>query len=275
MGNEKRSDSQGGLVGSGAVNQLFQSAHDEGALSAQALQTLTVVDLGAQIQAGLGIKVDDVQASEVVLVTVMPDDSGSIESAGNAQAVREGHNLVLEALSSSQQKDAILAHTRYLNGHVLFPYRPVGSAERMTTANYQPNLGTPLYDQTVVLLGTVLAKAQEFSQSGVVCRTVTLIITDGADAGSQRASAKDVATLVKDLTRSEQHIVAAMGIADGTTHFRDVFKRMGISDRWILTPGSTAKDIRAAFQVFSQSAVRASQAAGPFAQAQAGGFGAP
>jgi len=267
--------SDNGNGSKGVVNQLFQSAHEEGTLSPQALQALTVVDLGAQIQAGLGIKVDDVQASEVVLVTVMPDDSGSIEAAGNTQAVRDGHNLVLDALASSKQKDAILAHTRYWNGHVLFPYRPVASAERMTSSNYTPNLGTPLYDQTVVLLGTVLAKAQEFSQSGVVCRTVTLIITDGADMGSARASAKDVATLVKDMTRSEQHIVAAMGIADGSTHFRDVFKKMGIDNRWILTPGSTAKDIRAAFQVFSQSAVRASQAAGTFAQAQAGGFGAP
>jgi len=257
------------------VKQLFQSAQAEGAISPTTLQTLTVVDLGAQIQAGLGICVDDVQASEVVLVTVMPDDSGSIASAGNTQAVRDGHNLVLDALSSSKQRDSILAHTRYLNGHVLFPYRPVAGAVRMDSGNYNPDQGTPLYDQTVVLLGTVLAKAQEFSQSGVVCRTVTLIITDGADQSSSRATATDVAVIVRDMTRSESHIVAAMGIADGSTHFRDVFRRMGIADKWILTPGNSAKDIRAAFQVFSQSAVRASQAAGTFATAAAGGFGSP
>ena len=261
--------------GNGNVNQLFQSAHEEGTLSPTSLQALTVVDLGAQIQAGLGVCVDDVQASEVVLVTIMPDDSGSIASAGNAQVVRDGHNLVLEALATSKQRDSILAHTRYLNGSMLFPYRPVASATKMDAGNYHPNQGTPLYDQTVVLLGTVLAKAQEFAQAGVVCRTVTLIITDGADQSSTRAKARDVAALVKDMSRSESHIVAAMGIADGSTHFRDVFKNMGIDSRWILTPGSTAKEIRAAFQVFSQSAVRASQAAGGFAQAAAGGFAGP
>jgi hypothetical protein len=35
---------------------------------------------------------------------------------------------------------------------------------------------------------------------------------------------------------------------------------MGIPDRWVLTPGNSASEIRRAFQVFSQSAVRASQA---------------
>ena len=41
---------------------------------------------------------------------------------------------------------------------------------------------------------------------------------------------------------------------------------MGIPDRWILTPGNSASEIRRAFAVFSQSAVRASQGV------QLGGF---
>jgi len=64
----------------------------------------------------------------------------------------------------------------------------------------------------------------------------------------------------------ENHIVAAMGISDGTTDFREVFRKMGIADRWILTPGNSASEIRRAFSVFSQSAVRAA------AGAQLGGF---
>jgi hypothetical protein len=253
------------------VNELFEAAHAEGVLSPTSLQTLTAVDLGAQIQAGLGISVDDVQASEVVLLTIMPDDSGSIRHGGNEQAVRDGHNLVLDALATSKQRDGILAHTRYLNGRVLFPYRPIDQAIRMTATNYDPNRGTPLYDQSVVLLGSVLAKAQEFSESGVVARSVTLIITDGADQHSSRAGAKDVAALVEDMSRAEAHIIAAMGISDGVTDFQKVFREMGIHDRWILTPGNSPSEIRRAFQVFSQSAVRASQAA-TFSHAVISGF---
>jgi hypothetical protein len=129
----------------------------------------------------------------------------------------------------------------------------------MDRQNYQPNKGTPLYDQTVVLLGTVLAKAQDFADNGVPVRTVTLIITDGADCHSLRSQAKDVSLIVKDMLKAENHIIAGMGIDDGSTDFRRVFQEMGISDRWMLTPSNSETEIRQAFQVFSQSAVRVSQ----------------
>ncbi|NET10881.1 MAG: hypothetical protein F6K09_15250 [Merismopedia sp. SIO2A8] len=254
------------------INNLFQTAHDDGLLSTASMQALNVVDIGAQIQAGLGVHVDDVMSSEVVLVTVMPDDSGSIKFSGNSAVVRAGHNTILDALANSKQQDNILVHNRYLNGDVLYPYCPVTRAVRMDSQNYNPNKGTPLYEQTLVLLGTVLAKTQEFEDNGVPVRTVTLILTDGAD-GSSRATAKQVKVLVEDMLRSENHIIAGMGIDDGHTDFHQVFQNMGIRDEWILTPGNSQKDIRQAFQMFSQSAVRASQSAGSFSQTSLGGFG--
>ena len=156
---------------------------------------------------------------------------------------------------------------------MLFPYCPVTQAVLLDTTNYCPDLGTPLYDQTVVLLGTVLAKTQAFAASGVPVRSVTLLITDGADESSRRATAPTVATLVGDMQQSEMHIVAAMGIDNGSTDFRQVFHKMGLAAPWILTPGSGATDIRQAFRMFSQSAVAASQGSGHFRQL--GGFGTP
>ncbi len=247
------------------VTKLLEDAHAQGALSAKSLASLDIRDVGAQIQAGLGVTIDDIAASEVVLVTMMPDDSQSIASAGNTDAVRDGHNYVLEALLGSKQSGEVLAHTRYLNGFVLTPYTALEHAVKMNRANYSPNLGTPLFDQAVVVLGTVIAKSQELAQAGIAVRTVTLIITDGGDYGSTRKAA-DVQALVADMLAQENHIVAAMGISDGTTDFKAVFRAMGIPDRWILTPGNSASEIRRAFAVFSQSAVRASQGV------QLGGF---
>lgn len=249
------------------AKQLLEEAHGTGALSARSLATLDVVDVGAQIQAGLGVTIDDIAASEVVLVSVMPDDSQSIAAAGNVDAVRDGHNLVLAALRASKQAGEVLAHTRLLNGEVLCAYTTLDHAVDLTGANYNPRLGTPLYDQTVVMLGTVIAKAQELSRAGIAVRTVTLIITDGGDYGSHRCRAADVKAIVDDMLAQEHHVVAAMGISDGRTDFRQVFSDMGIPDRWILTPGNSATEIRRAFAVFSQSAVRAA------AGAQLGGFG--
>ena len=271
MSNNNNNGSKNGNKNGAGANALLKTAHDEGLLSTASIKVLNVVDLGAQIQAGLGISVDDVAASEVVLVTLMPDDSSSIRFAGNASAVRDGHNMVLDALGACKQRDDIFVHNRYLNGTVLYPYTPVDQAVRMTSKNYDPSLGTPLYDQTVVLLATVLAKAQEFSDHGVPVRTITLIITDGGDCASTQAKAKHVRSLVKDMLGAENHIVAAMGISDGSTDFRKVFHEMGIPDEWILTPGNSASEVRKAFQVFSQSAVRASNAP-TFSKTGLGGF---
>jgi len=107
------------------INGLLNTAVAEGNLSPEAYQALTIEDLGAQIQAGLGIDVDDVDASAVVLVTVQPDDSGSIRFSGNSQVLRDGHNLVIDSLKGSKQNDEVLFGTRYLNGEVLNPYCPI------------------------------------------------------------------------------------------------------------------------------------------------------
>jgi len=258
------------------VSQLFQTAEEEGLLSKKASQALMVMpDIGALIQAGLGIPIDDVTASEVILVTVMPDDSGSISGANNEQLVRDGQNMVIDSLQASKQRDNILMHTRYLNGKVLFPYRPIDQAVRMDGRNYQATGGTPLYDQTMVMLGTVIAKTLEFENNGVPVRTISLIITDGRDEHSKKVFATDVAKVVEEMLQSEKHIVAAMGIDDGRFDFKTIFRNMGIPKQWILTPGNTPSEIRKAFQVFSQSAIRASQGSAAFSATAMGGFGTP
>jgi hypothetical protein len=256
------------------VSQLFKTAQAEGTLSAAAVKILSLVDIGVNIQNALGISALDVQASEVVLVSELEDDSGSIRFASNAQAVRDGHNLVIDSLMESKQKEGILMHTRYLNGYILFPYCPIKDAVKMDTHNYDPMGGTPLYDQTVVFLGTVMAKVQEFADNGVPIRTVSLITTDGHDEHSTKIkSAAQVAPIVKSMLMSENHIIAAMGIDDGgLTDFRKIFQDMGIEDKWILTPANTPKEIRAAFSLFSSSAVRASQSAATFSKTALGGF---
>jgi hypothetical protein len=220
----------------------------------------------------LGISINDVQDTEIMLLTMMPDDSGSIEARGNTQMVLDGHNLVLDALKSSAQKDSILVHTRFLNGHILFPYTPLANAVRLDPRNYDPRLGTPLFDQFIVLLGTVLAKAQEFAEQGVYVRTATLLITDGADQHSKKADASMVQKVVSDMLAMEDHLIFAMGIDDGETDFAQVFREMGIKDDCILTPLDAVGEVRQAFQVFSQSAVRHSQTMGGSRPASLGGF---
>lgn len=268
-----------------SVKALFSNAVAEGSLSQAAAMQFDVRDIGGEINDALGVSVDDVQASEVVIVTDLVDDSTSIRFVnGNTEAVRNGHNLLIKTLRKQKRANAILASTTLLNRGLLRAYVPVAQAVELDSSNYNPSGGTPLYDRSIVVLGSVIAKAQEFLDNGVACRCITIIVTDGGDNGGLRGADK-VGLVVADMLKAENHIVAGVGIFDGQkdannkpipgtgTDFREVFRAMGIRDEWILTPDNTEKEILAAFALLSQSASQASQNAGSFAAASATGLG--
>ena len=258
------------------LNNLFQTAAEDGVIGQGTVNMLQMVDVGQQIQAGLGANIDDINASEVTLVALLIDDSGSIRFANNSQIVRDGHNLIIESLKGAKQSGTVLIHTRYLNGNILYPFVTLDQALEMNTRNYNPNGGTPLYDQTVVMLGTLMAEMLRYMDNGVPVRAIAGIITDGRDEGSLKITdPKEVKKVIDDILMSEMSIIiSAMGIDDGGhTDFRKVFSDMGIRDEWVLLPDKDQSSIRQAFQMFSRSAVRASQSAANFASM--GGFTGP
>jgi hypothetical protein len=257
-----------------SVAELTDLAIQNGNLSGETSRILQANDLGRVFDQALGLPTNLFQTSEAVIVTGLIDDSGSIRFvSGNAEAVRTGHNLIIESLKGSKQKDSILISTRYLNGKILMSYRLLDNAIQMDSNNYNPNEGTPLYDSAFDTLQLVLAKTIEYENNGIPVRTITYIATDGHDQHSNRHTTKDVASLARDMFRMEKHIIAGMGISDGETDFRQIFGEMGIPDQWILTPNKDASAIRKAFATVSQSAVRVSQQSGVnLSQIAAGGF---
>jgi hypothetical protein len=263
--------SQGNTLDAAA---LFGAAADQGLVSAATHQALTVVDLGAQIQAALGTPPDLIEATEQFLVAIVLDDSSSIRFAGNEPIVRTGVKEVVKALGGSKTSDGILMLIQKLNSGLLCPFTPIRDVPDITPQNYSCSGDTPLNDRVFETLSAVLAKQVQVNQTGAQVRTATLIVSDGANNASRR-SAAEVKKLVTDLLKAECHIVAAMGIDDGSTDFRQVFSEMGIPDQWILTPKNNPTEIRRAFNLFSRSSVQASQGAASFSKTNAGGFQTP
>ena len=251
------------------VDQLFSQAAAQGTVPHDSLQALH--DLGAEIEQAMGVSADDVNASEVMLLTQLIDDSGSIRFSGNSDEVREGHNKVLQETGKSSSEDDVLAHTTYLNDGTLFPYVPLKQATSLDQKNYNPTGGTPLYDLVMVTLGAVLAKEQEFANQGVPVRTVTLIVTDGADTCS-RHGPEEAARLVRSMLARENHIVAFMGIDDGSTDFRAVARSMGVRDEWILTPQNDGHSLRQCFGLVSKASRSAAQGMQSFSATARQGF---
>jgi hypothetical protein len=104
----------------------------------------------------------------------------------------------------------------------------------------------------------------------VQARTITVLLTDGLDQGSQKYQERDVAAITRDLLQMETHLIFAMGIGPERQRFQRVFRDMGIPDHCIVTPGADAHAIRSAFTLVSQSVARASQGGALFQQGHAG-----
>jgi hypothetical protein len=201
---------------------------------------------GGASQAGTLIRIEDgIVAGEkppILLVTLMPDDSGSISSYGNAAAIRRGHNEYLDMFAQSPAR--IMVRTRYLNGEELFPFCQPAKAIRMDSQNYAPNMGTPLYAQTYDVLQEVLGAARVYAERHPDhdIFTMTFVMTDGADTGSDRTPA-EVKSVVDRMFASGRHVVAGIGVRDMNTDFPAVFRSMGIPEQWIKVLERNENDI--------------------------------
>lgn len=255
------------------MNSVLVQASLSGDLSNDALLSLSGLDLGQQIQEGLGVSVDDIESSEVLLVNVLLDDSGSM--SGNEQAVRDGVNEMLAALLGSKQAGGVVVYVRQLNSGLTFAYQLLTATVKLSAQNYRAIGGTPLFRETLVTLGTIATKTSEFENNGVPVRSITVIVTDGGDTGWNNPPAHDVKRIVEDMERSERHIIFGYGLGD-EPFFRQVFNDMGIRPERQLVTTADHHEVRRGFGIVSQSAVRASQAAGTgFSGAGVGGFGSP
>ncbi len=134
-----------GVVG---LSSLFASASALGTIGAASAQIITG-SLGAVVIAGAaGKDAEDIVASDVTLVTLLVDASSSIHSSGLEEAVREGQNLLVDALGQSRDKDAVLMALWTFNDElrVVHSYVGLDDVTRFDAKNYQAVGATRLYD---------------------------------------------------------------------------------------------------------------------------------
>jgi hypothetical protein len=234
---------------------LIQRAESSGTLSKISSAALQKPEVVREIDAALEDSYTLESPANVLLLTMMPDDSGSIESHNNKEPIMLGHNELLAEMRKSDEVDRTLLQTRYLNGTVLNPFAPLSECRNLAIDNYLCNHGTPLLQQTLVTLGTVMAKTQELLDLGARVRTATLIMTDAESTEANAARLKlEVASVVHDMGQIGDHIVAGMGFATGGSeqYFRKVFADMGIPTSHVFTAASRA-GILDAFRMFRRS----------------------
>jgi Mg-chelatase subunit ChlD len=247
---------------------LFSQAAKSGTLSAQATSLLSG-DLGQVVVAGAaGVDTENIMVSDVTLMTVVIDASSSIGHRRLERAVCNGYGQLLDALGQSRERDSIMLALWLFNHdqEVVHSYVPVEQATRLDKRNYRSCGTTRLYDTWCDALAANVAYAEQLKASGTPCRSIIVVLTDGEDTTSSRTPG-DCAVLSADLLASEQFVLAFVGVGNDAD-FRQVAKAMGIPDGSIQVQSqATPRALRQAFQLVSQSALRASQG-----QVQPNGF---
>lgn len=176
-----------------------------------------------------------------------------------AEAFVLGHNAYIDALKGDDRAGEYLAQTVLLNRGPVLPedskltehhglFLPLQHAVKLVTGkNYKAEGNTPLYDRSAEVLARQIVEAEKHLDEMRDVRTITLIASDGQDAGSY-IGAEAVASIVTDMRNSKKifHIVAAMSM-DESNATKRVFLSMGIPEEWILYPGSQPDKIRSIF----------------------------
>jgi hypothetical protein len=243
-----------------SLEDLFGAAADDGLIGQQSQQIL-VEGINDTIVAGAsGKAAEDVDATEVTLVTAVLDDSGSIKYSGLTDSVIQGQNALINALNGSKQSDEIMIGQWKLGStsELVHSYVPLDDAVLFDQNNYNPGSGTALYDVWMEAVASNLAYAQTLASTGTQVTSVALVITDGQDQHSRQYLARDCAQLAKDLLASETFYLAFVGVGE-KRKFQTVAEEMGFSKGSILVADATESEVRRAINLASQSIIRASQ----------------
>jgi hypothetical protein len=236
---------------------LIRDAEKRGTLSQRSSTALQRPAIVQQVQDALAGSYTLRTPGQSLLLTMMPDDSNSMKIKDKQGGVIDGHNELLGMMAVSSASKRMLLQTRYLNGFILNPFGPLTACKPLDRTNYPCIYGTPLYEQTLVTLGAVLAKDEELTAGGARVRTATLIMTD-AESTDNLADAllREVASVVADMRRIGDHIVAGMCFPSGDESYcRAIFSGMGMEDRYIFS-ASSRREILEAFRLFGESALQ-------------------
>ncbi len=236
------------------LQSLFSNASQNG-LSRQSVDLL-VQNLDGQTGLGcVGAQVDDLNTDDVTLVSVILDQSTSMNSVRSD--VIDAFNQMTRALADSKASDSILLSCWVFSAQprLLFNYTPIDQVKDLTRNDYKPGGSTALYDATLDGFTGIVGYGQDLRNNGIRTRSIVVVISDGGDNSSGHTAAA-VKTVADDLLHQEIYTLAFIGLGNANT-FNKIAADMGFPE--VLTVSNSASEIRRALNMVSGSVIRTSQ----------------
>jgi uncharacterized protein YegL len=237
----------------GEVGEILDGALQDGNLS-QDSHSLIYGNITDNIIVGSGGQdIESISSAEVTLISLLIDESSSIDFSGLTKEVIDGVNTIIDSLKGTKKKDSIKMSIWAFNSDVRVINGFIGIEDIEKFGNdYNPGGATSLYDVSFEAMSANLVYAQDLIDNGVSVQSIVAVITDGEDVGSKR-SISDVAKVSKDLLKTERFVNAYVGVGDGSDH-ENVSKQMGFPA--FLKSDATPSEMRKLMKMLSQSIVK-------------------
>ena len=239
------------------LDNIFGEAEGDGIITSS-VKDMMSVNFDNDILNG-ACDIDEIDSTEVILVTFLMDDSGSMYPMVT-EAIA-GQNEMIKAFVDSKQSESILVGQWAMNRDKPYhSYVPAAQATIFDSNNYDPGSMTPLYDKWFEALTANVAYAQQLRAAGTPVRSIAIVLTDGEDNDSHTFRASECKKLAEDLLNSEQFVLAFIGVGS-EANFKNIAEKMGFPSGAVMLAKATPSDLRKVFRLLSQSVIRASQTA--------------
>lgn len=205
----------------------------------------------------------------VHLIMMLVDDSSSIGTAGNTDAVIDGVNSFLKRMADAPGK--VLICLLFLNEETKIAFLKPSNVPRLTRDSFCPHGCTPLFSRGAVSLRKLYEAATRITARGKKVGTSHIFFTDGCNESDKPETAADVLVARTPLKELGPHIAGGFAVRSGTTDFRSIFLDMGIgsNDIEILESGKIVETMTR----LGDSLSSASGSLGDFAKTMTGGIG--
>jgi len=203
---------------------------------------------------------EEIQTEETINAVFVVDVSPSISSYNDE--LNESFNAFVNEMQQSHVSDRLLVSTIEFcdTVDVKTGFQPISN---IPYTNFTPKgYGTSLYDAVNVALKNAIDYRKSLEDSGVICKTLLFILTDGMDNTSKSGADVEVKQTITDFLTNEKNVFTfesiLFGIGKANEHYyKEAKDNMGIKNLVTVdtgnSPEETAKAIRKIISFISAS----------------------
>lgn len=244
------------------VSTSLANAVSAGVISSQSQSAIETGLDDIALAGCAGVDIDDIDAEEVTLVTVILDGSGSMYEWVD-EVLKSYREKFLGPLRGAKNAEAILVSVLIFSGgrgekvRLIHGYTPVPDCPELTENDYEPDGSTPLYDGTWNGLTGLVSYGQHLRDNGTRTKSIAVVLSDGCENDS-RISGSKLRRLSGEVLKQHEFVLSYVYFGDqqeGDTAAKDI----GFPSHHRLTADKDASGIRRVLGQVSASVITTSQ----------------